>query len=162
MKKPSPANAKISLPPRRAPILEEFLALSRILTGVEKLDAELGRQYLDRLNSGPFSVPFGQIVSRFQGLKNKADLAGQVKKRIVSDDSLRPTVCQIILLWYTSTLQENLGVQPPAPPVMRFGTQEEYFSGLAWTIIGAHPPGLSGGYFGHWRYRPENEPKESK
>jgi hypothetical protein len=46
------------------------------------------------------------------------------------------------------------------PGVMRYGTQEEYFSGLAWSILGAHVPGLSGGYFGHWRYRPENEPLE--
>ena len=44
-------------------------------------------------------------------------------------------------------------------PTSRYGTPEEYFSGLAWKIIGAHPPGLSGGYFGHWRYRPDNEPK---
>jgi len=142
--------------------IEDFLALSRVLTGVDKLDAAIGRQYLDRLNSSPFSPLVRQILGRFQGFKDKPDVADQVKKKIVGDDSLRPTVCQIILLWYTSTMQDNVGLQPPGPPVMRFGTQEEYFSGLAWNIIGAHPPGLSGGYFGHWRYRPDNEPKESK
>lgn len=152
---------KLSSPPRTSDF-EDFLALSRILTGVDSLDADLGRQYLDRLNSSPFNPLLSQILKRFQELKGNPDVVGQVKKQIVADDSLRPTVCQIILLWYTSTVQDNLGMQPPAAPVMRFGTQEEYFSGLAWTIIGAHPPGLSGGYFGHWRYRPDNEPKESK
>jgi|HubBroStandDraft_2_1064218.scaffolds.fasta_scaffold718388_1 hypothetical protein len=152
---------KLSSPPRTS-VFDDFLAISRILTGVENLDADLGRQYLDRLNSSPFNPLLSQILKRFQELKGKPDVVGQVKKQIVADDSLRPTVCQIILLWYTSTVQDNLGMQPPAAPVMRFGTQEEYFSGLAWTIIGAHPPGLSGGYFGHWRYRPDNEPKESK
>jgi hypothetical protein len=122
----------------------------------------IGRQYLDRLNSSPFNPFLGQILKRFRELKDRPDALDQVKKQIVANDSLRPTVCQVILLWYTSTVQDNLGMQPPAAPVMRFGTQEEYFSGLAWTIIGAHPPGLSGGYFGHWRYRPDNEPKESK
>ena len=145
-----------------ASVFDDFLALSRILTGVDNLDADLGRQYLDRLNSSPFNPLLSQILKRFQGLREKPDVVEQVKRQIVADDSLRPTVCQIILLWYTSTVQDNLGMNPSAPTVMRFGTQQEYFSGLAWTIIGAHPPGLSGGYFGHWRYRPDNEPKGSK
>jgi hypothetical protein len=146
----------------RTSVFDDFLALSRILTGFDNLDADLGRQYLDRLNSSPFNPLLSEILKRFQGLRDKPDVVGEVKKQILADDSVRPTVCQIILLWYTSTVQDNLGMNPPASPVMRFGTQEEYFSGLAWTIIGAHPPGLSGGYFGHWRYRPDNEPKVSK
>ena len=148
--------------PARVSGFDDFLALSRILTGVDNLDADLGQQYLDRLNSSPFNIFLLQILKRFHDLRDKPDVVDQVKKQIVADDSLRPTICQIVLLWYTSTVQDNLGIQPPAPPVMRFGTQEEYFSGLAWTVIGAHPPGLSGGYFGHWRYRPDNEPKGSK
>jgi len=146
----------------RSSDFDDFLALSRILTGVGNLDVDLGRQYLDRLNSSPFNPLLTQILRIYQGLRNGVDVAEQVKKQIVGNDSLRPTVCQIILLWYTSAVQDNLGMNPPASPVMRFGTQEEYFSGLAWSIIGAHPPGLSGGYFGHWRYRPDNEPKGSK
>jgi hypothetical protein len=106
-------------------MLEDFLALSRILTGVAALDADLGAQYLDRLMSSPWSAPVRRILDQFRGLTPDAGLAAQVQKKIVDDDSLRPA---------------------------------EYFSGLAWRIIGAHPPGLSGGYFGHWHYRPENEP----
>ncbi len=138
-------------------MLEQFLALSRILTGVENLDAELGRQYLDRLRSTPFEPILRQILESFAKFRVDSGIADRVKAEIVSDDKLRPTVCQIILLWYTSTLWDK-GVTPIA---LRYGTQEEYFSGLAWMIIGAHPPGLSGGYFGHWRYRPENEPRKA-
>ncbi len=137
-------------------MLKDFLALSRILTGVENLDAELGRQYLDRLTSTPFEPLLRQILERFRGLGDDGTLADQVKRQILGDDTLRPAVCQIILLWYTSAMQDNLGT----PGVMRYGTQEGYFSGLGWSIIGAHVPGLSGGYFGHWRYRPDNEPLE--
>jgi hypothetical protein len=149
----------------RSSDFDDFLALSRIFTGVSNLDVDLGRQYLDRLNSSPFNPLLSQVLKMYQGLRNEPDIVEQVKKQIVADDSLRPAVCQIILLWYTSTVQDNLGnlgLNPPVAPVMRFGTQEEYFSGLAWSIIGAHAPGLSGGYFGHWRYRPDNEPKGSK
>jgi hypothetical protein len=134
----------------------EFLALSRILTGVERLDETLGRQYLDRLNSTPHSAALSLILDRFRGLADGPAVADKVKDQILGDDALRPTVCQIVLLWYTSATQDN-----PATTDLRYGTQEEYFSGLAWQIMGAHVPGLSGGYFGHWRYRPENEPKET-
>ena len=56
---------------------------------------------------------------------------------------------------FTGAMQDN----STNPSNLRYGTQEEYFSGLAWSIVGAHVPGLSGGYFGHWRYRPDNEPR---
>jgi len=138
-------------------MLNDFLSLSRILTGVENLDADLGRQYLDRLASSPFDPFLRQIVARFRGMKSDASLPDQVKQQILGDDTLRPTVCQIILLWYTSAMRDN----PSTPLVLRYGNQEEYFSGLAWSVIGAHVPGLSGGYFGHWHYRPDNEPKEA-
>jgi hypothetical protein len=139
-------------------MLEEFLALSRVLTGVEPLDPELGRQYLDRLNSTPYAAPLRQILERFRALKAGGSLAAQVKRQILGDDALRPAVCQIILLWFTSALRDN----QTGTITLRYGSQEEYFSGLAWQIMGAHVPGLSGGYFGHWRYRPDNEPADTK
>jgi hypothetical protein len=136
-------------------MLTDFLALSQILTGVEALDAERGRGYLERLTSGPFDPLVLRILERFHKMKGDANIVDRVKKEILAEDDLRPAVCQIILLWYTSAMQDA----PGTPLVLRYGTQEEYFSGLAWQIIGAHVPGLSGGYFGHWRYRPENAPK---
>jgi Membrane bound FAD containing D-sorbitol dehydrogenase len=142
----------------QAKMLEDFLALSKILTGVQTLDAALASQYLDRLNSTPFAPLLTQIIARFQTLKPGPTLPDQVKQQILNDDSLRPAITQIVLLWYTSAMLDN----PGPPPNFRYGTQEEYFSGLAWQIMGAHVPGLSGGYFGHWRYRPDNEPKEAK
>ena len=139
-------------------MLEDFLALSKVLTGVETLDPALGRHYLDRLNSTPLAPTLRTILDLFSTLKPGPTLTDQVRQKILSDDSLRPTIGQIVLLWYTSAMRDN----DVAPPSFRYGTQEEYFSGLAWQIMGAHVPGLSGGYFGHWRYRPENEPKEAK
>lgn len=135
---------------------DDFLALSRILTGVENLDAELGRLYLDRLTKSPLEPFVRQILERFRGLKSDETIAQQVKEQILGDDMLRPAVGQIVLLWYTSAMRDNQGT----PIALRYGSQEEYFSGLAWPIIGAHVPGLSGGYFGHWRYRPDNEPEK--
>ena len=141
-------------------MLDDFMALSRILTGVEELDEKLGRQYLDRLNGGAFQPKLQEVLNQFHKLRKGDTLLKQVKEKIVAVDDLRAIACQIILLWYTSQTQDNLDLQhPPSSASFSYGTQDEYFSGLAWRIIGAHPPGLSGGYFGHWRYRPENEPK---
>lgn len=33
--------------------------------------------------------------------------------------------------------------------------EEDYFESLIWRAALAHPPALSGGYFGYWRYPPE-------
>jgi hypothetical protein len=138
--------------------LDEFLALSRILTGVENLDRELGKQYLERLTGGPEQPLIQQILDRFRKLKAGESFAERVKKEIVGDAKLRPAVCQVILLWFTSATFEN-----ETPPIkLHYGNQEEYFSGIVWALMGAHVPGLSGGYFGHWRYAPENEPKRAK
>jgi hypothetical protein len=135
-------------------MLEELLALSRVLTGVAALDTQLGSQYLDRLMSSPSALSLERILERFRELQPDATLETQVKQHILSDEALRPTVCQIVLLWLTSALRDNEG----SPLVLRYGSSEAYFSGLAWQIMGAHVPGLSGGYFGHWRYPPDNEP----
>lgn len=139
-------------------MLEEFLALSRILTGVEDLDRDLGKQYLERLAGSPEQPLIQQILERFRKFKEEESVAKRVKKEIVGDAKLRPAVCQVILLWFTSATFES-----ETPPIkLHYGNQEEYFSGIVWTLMGAHVPGLSGGYFGHWRYAPENEPKRAK
>lgn len=58
----------------RGPMLEDFRALSRILTGVENLDVEVGRRYLDRLTSTPFEPSLRRILERFRGLGQKGGL----------------------------------------------------------------------------------------
>ena len=141
-----------------AAMLEAFLGLSRILTGVENLDAELAREYLDRLARSPVQPLLRQILERFNEFQDDVSVADRVQKELVADDALRPAICQVVLLWYTSALWDN----ETTPITLRYGSQKEYFSGLVWELIGAHSPGLSGGYFGHWRYAPENEPKEAE
>src|SRR5215471_2569245 len=129
-------------------MIDDFMALSRVLTGVEKLDAKLGQQYLDRLTGSTFQPQVNKALEVFHELKPGTTLTEQVQATIVEDAMLRPAVCQIILLWFTSSMQDLSA--PASPLTLKFGTEEEYFSGLAWKLMGAHVPGLSGGYFGHW------------
>jgi hypothetical protein len=131
-------------------MLTPFMALSRVLTGDLHLDDRLGTVYLERLNSTPHQVVLGRALARFEALTHDTKTPHEAAQALLEDDSLRPTLCQLILLWYTSALQDN----PASPGLLRFGSAEEYFSGLGWQIVEAHVPGLSGGHFGHWRYRP--------
>jgi Membrane bound FAD containing D-sorbitol dehydrogenase len=133
-------------------MLDQFMKLSEILTGCE-LDAEQGRVLLERLSSTPLVPSIAVVLQRFERLPKRS--ATEVERKMLADADLRPTLCQIVLVWYTSALRDTAS----DPLVLRYGTEQAYFGGLVWRILGAHPPGLSGGYFGHWRYRPDNEPK---
>jgi hypothetical protein len=135
-----------------ARMLEQFLELSEILTGC-KLDGELGRVHFDRLLSAPLVPSISEVLKRFEKLPKRS--LAEVERKMVADAKLRPTLCQIVLLWYTSALRDS----EADPLVLRYGNEQAYFGGLVWRILGAHAPGLSGGYFGHWRYRPDNEPE---
>jgi hypothetical protein len=67
--------------------------------------------------------------------------------QIMSDPALRGLAKAIIVLWYTADLVDDTTSGP---------TEEQYFAALVWPVARAHPPGLSGGYFGHWTYPPDN------
>lgn len=43
-----------------------------------------------------------------------------------------------------------------ALPGGRIAEEADYFESVVWRVIQAHPRGLSGGYFGHWHYPPED------
>ena len=45
-----------------------------------------------------------------------------------------------------------------APRDLRSNNELDYFEAAVWRVIQAHPPALSGGYFGHWHYPPEDAP----
>ncbi len=153
-------------------MLDDFIALSSVLIGERKPDRELAQEYLDRLLAAP--VAGDPMLKRVQVLLNKfreirdggGDIDEGVRQRIINDDALSPVARQIIYLWYTSAflvrsvkpdMMVNLETgRPDTSTTLQFGSPEQYFRGLIWSVIRAHPPALSGGYFGYWRYPPEN------
>ena len=56
---------------------------------------------------------------------------------------------------YTGLMPDDAGgdVRESGPTVL---TAEDHFEALMWRVLQAHPPALSGGYFGHWHYPPED------
>ena len=70
---------------------------------------------------------------------------------LLKEDANAAALRQIVLLWYT-----GFTFSADGRSALTTTTAEAYFEGLLWRAIRAHPPGLSGGYFGHWRYGPED------
>lgn len=138
-------------------MLDDFVALSSILTGEQNLDKGLAQQYIQRILQEPLGSQLENLLTLFHEIQARGgDIVGEVRKHIIENAALSPLAKQIIILWYTSAVPEPDGKN------WRFGSPEEYFSGLIWSVIQAHPPGLSGGYFGHWKYPPDNSPNTAR
>jgi hypothetical protein len=72
--------------------------------------------------------------------------------RIWSEPDLK-RLCQDLAM----TLMFGLPYENGAP--LQLGSEAQragrYFRGRFWSMVGGHPLGLSGGYFGHWTYPAE-------
>jgi hypothetical protein len=132
--------------------LEDFVRLSEALSGWTGLNQRLAQSYLDRVRGiNGLGQHLDDLISVFKKiLAAGADINSEIQKQIMADATLGPLARQVIFLWYTSALPSVDG------KVWQFGSAEEYFAALLWPTVRAHVPGLSGGYFGHWKYLPDN------
>ena len=133
-------------------MLNEFIALSSVLTGERALDQNLAEAYLDRAGAiEPHGKHLVALIKTFRDITSSGgNLNEQIEEKIMKDATLGPLARQIIFLWYTSALPSDDG------KVWQYGSAEQYFGALIWSTVHAHAPGLSGGYFGHWKYAPDN------
>lgn len=136
-------------------MLDDFIALSSVLTGKAGLDRTLAEQYLQRITVDVNGDKLKDLLKTFREIEAAGgEVLEEINQRIMNDATLGPLAQQIIVLWYTSALHskdENGNDRFDFPD-----NPDHYFSGLVWQVIHAHPLGLSGGYFGHWKYPPEN------
>jgi hypothetical protein len=73
---------------------------------------------------------------------------------ITADKTLEATAQSIIFALYCGALLDCAGNKDLTP----LADPSDHFESLIWQAVQAHAPGLSGGYFGHWRYPPEDRP----
>jgi hypothetical protein len=126
--------------------LEMFTALSRVLTGVEELDALLAESYLKRLKER-YPIPMQNLLTAFTDVAQDDHLVFEVKRRIVDNKDLQPIVSQVIRIWYTSEFLDECGKPQP-------GSQREFYAGLLWSVIKAHAPTGSRLNYGDWQKPP--------
>jgi hypothetical protein len=133
--------------------LNKFYEISIELTGFDKLPPNLIEAYFDKLiKTDGYSENLSKLIDEL--LIHDTLLEELIKANKVYQELAKG----LVFLWYTSELinWQTLGETKSDKLSKTEGTQEEYYEGLIWKAIRAHPPGLSGGYFGHWKYEPEN------
>lgn len=139
------------------PELDTFIALSQVLTGENKLDKNLADEYLQRLKATNADV-MQQIAEEFNKIASDPYVDFEVKRRIVETkekgkEKLPLMSQQIIRLWYTGEFFP-IGADGKLVANALAGTQKQYYSGLIWSVIQAHPPTNSTKKYGYWTKKP--------
>ncbi|QIF02018.1 sugar dehydrogenase complex small subunit [Roseimicrobium sp. ORNL1] len=132
-------------------MLDAFLALSRLVTGVRPLDPVLAESLLTRLIKAGLETRVLKACEVLAPLEAGEDGEEKAKALLLQDTVMCETVTFIVQLWYLGELSFPAKLEDRLP-----GEPEHAFRGLLWPLIHAHPPALSGGYFGHWTYPPDN------
>ena len=130
-------------------LLSIFVRLSRVLTGKEALEPDLSKAYFERARAA-LTTNLDALLERFAALessgKNPVDA---VRDEIMPNPTFAAAAKLILLLWYIGGIKNVSGDWD-------MQSADQYYRALVWDAIGAHPPTLSNGYFGHWKYPPES------
>lgn len=127
-----------------------FFHLSVIVCGEANLDRDLSNEYWDIFNNdATISPDLRKMLELYDSIlqSNPSDILIEIKKQMMTDEPMRELLRKIIKIWYLGR-----------PPVKELkGPRFFYhYEALIWKVAHAHPPGLSGGYYGYWHYKPEN------
>lgn len=131
--------------------LQRFMAVSRVLTGMQDLaDASSGRLYLAALLNRPNGASLLNELWRtggFGGPKPPTSVADLAAAGVYENAELRRLADTITANWYSGVYATPDGGQAVAT----------YTNALAWRSLGYRVGGPStcGGAFGHWARAPE-------
>jgi hypothetical protein len=124
-----------------------FTDLSALLTGVESLSIGLAKQYIKFFEG---NAEFIALLKEYDGLEQlqNIDLETEVLKLLQQEKKYKEVAATIIRLWYLGKFKDDTAK-------LAGGGYYYHYEALIWKVIQAHPPGLTGGYFGYWNYKPE-------
>jgi len=126
--------------------LQLFLRLSSVLTAERALPADLVEIYFKRAQQS-LGPKLDALLARCGALlaAGNRDLIDIVRDEILASPDHGPVAKTVLLLWYIGGIQNAAGD-------WEMQSADQYYRALVWDAIGAHPPTLSNGYFGHWKY----------
>jgi len=130
------------------PKADTELRLCRDLSGVVETPEKLVASVIKRARMKLGAAAVDQLLKAYQ--------SGGVKA--VLDDAAHAGGARAILYClYTGLLPDATGAPTTIDVTGATAlTADDHFQALMWRVIQAHPPALSGGYFGHWHYPPED------
>ena len=132
------------------PEIDQFTALSKALTGAPALDPGLAAAYLQRLKT----VYGGALTALIDAASH---ITNGDYGPIINDAALRPVVTQVISVWLTGEFAgppttDSQGRPKNGKPDTP--TQAQFYDGMLWEIIHAHPPSRSTEDYGYWASPP--------
>ena len=121
------------------PATPDFLAISRVLTGLPNLDTALGADYEAALQ-GAFATDLGQLLALYTaGPAAAPDPEAALRQALTgAAAALHAVAREIITLWFTGQ---------GTVPVATLGARH-YAGGALWSIIQAHAPGYANAGYG--------------
>jgi hypothetical protein len=142
-KKTSPVKGLVNVGPT-----ETFHQLSLVLTAARVLPSDLVQSHFKHAEE-ELGSKLTELLDRFATLtENGRDPVQVIREEILTDANLGPTAKTVLLLWYIGGVRNAAGD-------WEVQSADHYYRALVWDAIGAHPPTLSNGYYGHWKYPAE-------
>jgi hypothetical protein len=128
--------------------LASFVRLSSALVGDDLLPDDLAALYFEQARTA-LADELPALLARFTHLlQSGVEPVTALRQHLLPDPRWGPPSKIILALWFNGGIKNMAGDWAPA-------SADGYYRALVWDVIGAHPPTLSNGYFGHWKYPPE-------
>lgn len=132
-----------------------FFDLSVALTGDDDLPRALSKPYLERFDRAHPGELDPLLEAFVEGSAGEAVPAQVIARKVTQNAQLWSVAGEVIGLWLLSRLVAFDMEQTRAGKPTEEVPPEQYYQSRIWDTARAHPPGLSGGYFGYWHYAPE-------
>jgi hypothetical protein len=141
-------------------MLEHFMSLSEVLTGVKPLDRRIGAQYLQRYARNPeLTKLLPPLIEAYRKVADRSpqEQISAIKQDVMQEPSvLGPAAEQLIYLWYVSAFFLPTG-HAASGRAWLYGSVEQYHYALLWSVIDAHAPMTRGGNPGYWASPPPRQ-----
>lgn len=127
--------------------LQAFMDVSTVMLDIPDLPADAGAAYCAIWIAAapkPSTIDlFFQVYDQVRATVPAADLERALATVYGGDIELSPVLQNLIIVWY------NGAIGTATAPARYYG------DALVWKVIGGHPLGMPGPYFGGWAYPPE-------
>jgi hypothetical protein len=136
---------------------EIFLQLSQLLTGVDKLDHNIAKEYYHEYLQQKFGIYLDELIGIYQRVVadqqkplDQKKVLDEVLARIKNDPQVLHVVKQVVRIWYISQFRESS--DPSINTEVYAGHWKE---GMLWDVIKAHAPAYSDKPHGYWADPPK-------
>ena len=143
-------------------LVEQFLNLSRALTGFEKVEllgTGMAQEYYREITR-IYKEAVTRLLFEFKAIfevygERSPDFEKQIQKRIIENIEFAQVAKNIIQLWY---LGSYTNYNDPAPLIFKethIVSPDAYQNGLIWQAMNSHPAGAKYPGFGSWELPPQ-------